>query len=485
MKKTMLYTFLSLLISGAVITGCSSDDNQIPDFLAVGFQNKSIDLSGEEEEQEIKIVFSEAAIQSGTITIDYDAQNVQYGDEEDFTTTPSGAEGTIEVPFKEGDKSVSFSLHKIKDALPGEDKSVTFSITGISIESATAQGNTEVKVAFTESASLGSSIKPEVGGPNEPNQVYVSLKSERQTVVRRDSWDLGFYSGDQFRVILNGSLKMFAGAIEATDIDAVNEDDFDTLKPKMALLSSGSDQFVDDPSGDINKTAIGEISDQDAENPVYLINMGDKVGTEKPETGSVAVDQSDPDEPEKGKRGWKKIRILRDGEDYVLQYADLDDTNHEEIVIQKAPGYNFTFFSFEEENTVEVEPEQTNWDLNFTTYTNILDLPGDWGGGQSAYGFSDYIAINNLAGVQVYEVLAEDIAYTDFSESDIDESKLSSDRTVIGDKWRDVFEHAARDDRFYVLKDAEGNFYKIQFTALVNKDGERGYPAFDYALITE
>src|SRR5699024_8999730 len=107
----------------------------------------------------------------------------------------------------------------------------------------------------------GSSIKPEVGGPNEPNQVYVSLKSERQTVVRRDSWDLGFYSGDQFRVILNGSLKMFAGAIEATDIDAVNEDDFDTLKPKMALLSSGSDQFVDDPSGDINKTAIGEISD--------------------------------------------------------------------------------------------------------------------------------------------------------------------------------------------------------------------------------
>src|SRR5699024_2599692 len=181
---------------------------------------------------------------------------------------------------------------------------------------------------------------------------------------------------------------------------------------------------------------------------------------------------------------WKKIRVLRDGEDYILQYADLNDTGHSEVTISKDQAYNFSFFSFEEEKTVAVEPAKNDWDLNFTTYTGTLDLTGDWGGGKSAYGYSDYIAINNLAGVKVYEVLAEeDISYADFSDADIDESKFSSDRTHIGDKWRDVFELSARDDRFFVLKDAESNFYKIQFTALVNKDGERGHPAFDYELI--
>ncbi len=486
MKNQFIYAFVSLFALGAVISSCSSnDDHSGLGSLAVGFQSKSVDLSGADQQKEIEIAFSESTLQAGTLELSYTTENVLYGEEEDFTTDPSGEEGTLKVPYQEGSQSTSFTLNKLKDALPGEEKSVTFTIIGVEGGDITPQGNTSVKVSFSESASLGSSIKPEVGGPNEPNQVYVSLKSENQTVVKRDAWDLGFYAGEEFRVTLNSSLKMFAGAIEATDIDAVKEEDFADLMPKMALLTSGSDQFVDDPAGDLSKTAIAAVSDQEAENKVYLINLGNKIGTEKPEVGSVAVDQSDPDEPEKGKRGWKKVRILKEGNDYILQYADLNDTNHKEVTIAKDQAYNFTFFSFEEENTVEVEPTKNDWDLNFTTYTNTLDLPGDYGGGKTAYGYSDYIAINNLAGVQVYEVSTDDFNYANFSRADVKESELSSDRTHIGDGWRNVFEQSASDDRFYVLKDAEGNFYKIEFTALVNEDGERGHPAFDYELLTE
>src|SRR5699024_1617378 len=148
------------------------------------------------------------------------------------TTTPSGEEGTIEIPFKKNASGASFTIHKLKDALPGEDKSVSFSIIGASLDNFNPQGNTEVKVAFTEQASLGSSIKPEVGGPNEPNQAYISLKSESQTVIKRDAWDLGFYGGSQSRVTINSSLKMFAGAVESTDIDALSEEDFTELMPQ-------------------------------------------------------------------------------------------------------------------------------------------------------------------------------------------------------------------------------------------------------------
>lgn len=483
MKKSIFYIFMSLFAMGVFLTSCSSDNNHDSNTSAIAFESKSIDLSGKDDEKEINIVFSEPTFMEGTVELSYKAENLLYG--EDFTTTPSGEEGTIEIPFKENVTSTSFTMRKLKDALPGEDKSVSFSIIGTSLENLSPQGNTEVKIAFTEQASLGSSIKPEVGGPNEPNQAYISLKSENQTAIKRDTWDLGFYNGDQLRVTLNSSLKMFAGAIESTDIDAVSDADFDELKPKMALLSSGSDQFVDDPSGDISKTAIAEISKNDADNKVYLINRGNKIGTETPEIGSVAVDQSNPDEPEKGKRGWLKVRILVEGNDYILQYAELNDKTHKEVHISKNEAYNFTFFSFETDDIVDVEPAKNDWDLNFTTYTGTLDLPGDYGGGKSAYGYSDYVTINNLAGVKVYEVMTEDIAYKDFSTHDIDESRLSSDRTVIGDKWRDVFTQSARDDNYFILKDVEGNFYKIQFTALVNEDGERGYPAFDYELITE
>ncbi|WP_149914215.1 HmuY family protein [Sphingobacterium cavernae] len=40
--------------------------------------------------------------------------------------------------------------------------------------------------------------------------MYVDLSSDIQTPITRDSWDLGFYSGSDFRVILNNSVSAAA-----------------------------------------------------------------------------------------------------------------------------------------------------------------------------------------------------------------------------------------------------------------------------------
>ena len=94
--------------------------------------------------------------------------------------------------------------------------------------------------------------------------------------------------------------------------------------------------------------------------------------------------------------------------------------------------------------------------------------------------------VNNAkAGVKAYRVnVANGITYDNFSESNIDESKFDSDQRIIGDSWRQVTApQSLFTDRFYVIKDAENNYYKIKMLAFLNASGVRGYPKFEYKLI--
>ena len=325
----------------------------------------------------------------------------------------------------------------------------------------------------------GASIAPNVGGPNEPNQVYVDLSSNTSTVVQRDTWDLGFSSGENFRVALNGSIYMATAKLSVTDIDAINStsQEIQDLQPQVAIgtFDPANSEFVDAPDGNILETAIDEISSTDANNPVYLVNLGFKVGTEVPSTGSVAVSGDT--------RGWKKVRILRNGSNYVLQYADLDDTTHKEVTISKSGDYNFTFFSFDTETEVNVEPKKENWDLNFTVFTNEIE-------GYGSYGYSDFVVNNTKANSQVYMIDTEvetELSYDNFTLANVDASKFINDQRGVGSSWRNGGGPGAlpslKANVFYVMSDTDGNLYKIKFLALTNADGERGNPEFVYSLL--
>lgn len=325
----------------------------------------------------------------------------------------------------------------------------------------------------------GATIAPEVGGPNQPNQVYVDLSTKTTTAVRRDSWELGFYSGSDFRVVINGSIYMAAAQLTATDIDAVNSTSAEVLelKPQVAVgtFEALSGTFIDAPEGNISGTAIAQISSSDSENHVYLVNLGDEVGTKTPATGSTEVSGNS--------RGWKKIRILRNGEGYTLQYADLDATTHTEVKISKKEGYQFSFFSFTTKSIVDVEPAATEWDLNFTVFTNIIP-------GYGAYGYSDFVVNNSKSNVAAYMVSTENdnsLNYDTYAFSDVEASKFTNDQRSIGATWRngggpDTLP-TLKEDVFYVLKDADGNLYKLKFLAMTNEAGERGYPKFIYSLL--
>ena len=317
-------------------------------------------------------------------------------------------------------------------------------------------------------------VAPEIGGANEPNQVYFDFSSNTQTTKQRDSWDLRFYSGDEFRVSLNTSVFMATKQLDYTNLNEVNSALVQNLFSTVAIGTFNADNvaFVDDFDGDIQKTAIAEVSDNVMENKVYLLNLGYAVGTDIPAPGSVAVAGNH--------RGWKKIRILKQDGKYLLQYADLDDTSFQEVVIEKDNNYNFSFFSFNTNSIIDVAPEKQKWDVCFTVFTNEIS-------GYGTYGYSDFIVTNNLQNVKSYIVSIDDLSFEDFAKNDIDEEQFDATQRSIGSSWRfgggpGVSPHI-KNNIFYILKDTEGFYYKLKFSTLTNTDGERGFPQFEYSII--
>src|SRR5690554_2064512 len=467
MKKFLLFFSLILM----AFYSCSDDDGiNSGASNAVSFAVPSMNLT--ENSVNVIITFAQQAASSGVITLGVVETEAKYGT--DYVTAPAGSSSTLEIPFDSGVSKVDFTFNKLISASEGQVKNVKFTINKISTNYEIT-GNNSTVVNFNETALSGNSLAPEVGGPSQENQVYIDLSSGAMTTVPRISWDLGFYSGSDFRVILNNSVKMSAKSMEDTDLSVALTED------SSMLIGQGSgivDQ-IDDPTGLLTGTAIAEVSANDAENFVYLINLGSNPSTTPPALGSVASDSG-------SHRGWKKIRILRDGNGYKLQYADLSATTFNEVTIDKAPAYNFSFFSFTTNQTVSVEPQKDKWDINFTTFTNLF-------GGNTPYFFADFVVNNSRGGALVYGVSTEDFAYENFTLSNVDHSQFTDDQRGIGDSWRStsapgpdgfpVSQFVLNTDIFFVLKDPAGNIYKIKMTGGALPNLERGHPTFVYELL--
>lgn len=310
------------------------------------------------------------------------------------------------------------------------------------------------------------------GAGSAQNIVFVDLSAERQDSAKRASWDLGFYSGNQFRVILNSS----KGAVTAkstgqSDINAVNASNVDVSELAFGLNFAtlevlGSFDLADDTTGNLANTAIAEIGTGD--NPVYLVNT----------VPGTAVDANNV---------WK-VKISRSGNGYSVQYAKLDATSVQTIDIQKDSEYNFQFLSFAS-GVVSVEPKKDEWDFSWG-YTLYFSL---YQGEPIPYGFSDYIKLNTLDGVQAAQVLAADVAYADFDETNLSGISFSASQNFIGDSWRATTGAAlgVKTDRYYLIKDGNGNVYKLRFNSMGAASGQnappdggkRGYPELEYKLV--
>lgn len=350
-------------------------------------------------------------------------------------------------------------------------------LIGASFISQSCINDNEDPVLVTKSD--GARVDPDVGGPTQPNQVWFDLGTETEILTKRSKWDLGFYTGNEFKVILNSSIMMAAGKIAgATNIDLVTEASVATLKTQVqvANFNPSNINYIDDVNGNIPSgyTAIEEIKANDSDNAVYLVNMGKEVFTGSVPIGSVATGGDD--------RGWMKVQVVRSGTGYKVKYAELNSTTHKELSLTKNSTYNYNFVSLKNNSEVSIQPEKKRWDICFTVFTNTIT-------GAGSYIYADFVTLNNVGGAAAYEVIVPSTssgveAYTNFKTSDIDQSKfITNDQRVIGSNWRNPVGANGLEvygDRFYVVKDAEGYFFKLRFTRITNTAGERGRPQFEY-----
>ncbi|RYY52989.1 MAG: hypothetical protein EOO05_21490, partial [Chitinophagaceae bacterium] len=152
------------------------------------------------------------------------------------------------------------------------------------------------------------------------------------------------------------------------------------------------------------------------------------------------------------------------------------------VDIAKDASYFFKYVSFET-GAVDVEPTKAKWDLAWTYFSNTTNF-----GSEVPYLFQDVMLQNRNVEVAVYNTVAgtTPLTYDTFTEANIAAVTFSTSQITIGSGWRSgggpSSAPAVNTTRFYILKDGDGNYYKVQFTGLT-VNGERGFPAFKYALL--
>lgn len=452
--------FNRLLILCAVtlsVAACKDDDAQLPDNLA-SFTTTAQGI--ESSEATVQLTLSRATDAATTISIELNSNVLTYGSE--YTTEPAATNGIMTVSLAAGQSTANFKVKKKEGLFLNGDEYVTFKIKSAT-SSVLVGTDSQLKLSFAAITSTGSThtLQGKTSESNYANGVYVDLSANQSTAAARKSWNLGFYNGGQYRVILNHAYQSTAAATNKTDIAAVTIADTSAVTDlNFSPGAEGSLALVDYWDGDLSKTAFAEVSANDAENKVYLVSF----------------------EGSKNKNQWFKVKVTRNGAGYKVYFARIGSTTIQSIDVPSQPDYNFTFVSLETASVVNVEPRKASWDIQWSYSTsNAGTMP------PTPYWFQDFILLNYAAGAQAAEILESTVTYNTYSESNIATTTFSGARDVIGSKWRTTSGTSVgiKRDRFYVVKDPAGNIYKLKFVSmgLASDGGERGKPVIEYSLV--
>lgn len=303
-------------------------------------------------------------------------------------------------------------------------------------------------------------------GDSARNSVFVDFSKNVTTTVARSSWDLGFYSGTEYwRAIINHSNGATITATNQTNLLNVTAADSTAAVSANMILTdlTGTASTVDAITGTFGSYIAGSridtvFSNVDL-NKVYILNRGQSLNFIN--------------------RAWLKFKISRSGNRYTVTYGLLNATAFNILEVTKDASYNFKYGSFSS-TTATVEPAKTLWDIEWGKST-YKDANG------TVVTTPDFVLINfanRVTAAKVPTGTAGSYSYATFGKTELDQLNptFSAERDAIGTSW--FIKSASRSglsintNVFYLVKDAEGNIYKLNFAG-----GSRGNPIIQYVLV--
>ena len=258
------------------------------------------------------------------------------------------------------------------------------------------------------------------------NQVYFDLFDNE--VVSSSSiyaYDLSFESATGgWTIRLNSAQFMLAGNSQDTVFSAdLNMDDLDML--------------FDTSDGNPDSTAIGdwyEISEDSAwsNRHVYLLDLGS--------------------DREGNSLGQKKVQFDILGDDFLMRYANLDNSEDTIIMIYRDLAIDQVYFSFGQ-GMVDIAPPPGQWSLLFSKYTTMLVT--DEGENYP------YLVVGVLLNPnEVTAALDTSHDFLDMDREDIMDLEFTTQADVIGYDWKyynfDAGVYTIEPDMNYIIRDRDG-----------------------------
>lgn len=325
-------------------------------------------------------------------------------------------------------------------------------------------------------ASPGSTMKVNGLVGSEPgtaagNMVFIDLSKDQQMPLERASWDLAFYCGNQNRVMINNTTAAMAVVLDKINLDEVTAADVSGQTFEVDITDPNPATFLklDDLGGDLSKTVIPEITATASK--VVVIGRGTGGGT--PRRDLVKA----------------QFKLTANGE-YEVKWSKIGEQNYQTATIAKDEAYHFKYVSFDNGLLTTAEPNKFSWDIVWgTSIYQTLN-----GGAMAAYIFSDMVAVNYLSGVSTVEKIYNDDAaateaFNTYTLAEARAETFDNYRWAIGANWRRTAAPGVTDagvdkKRFYIVKDPQGNYYKLKFLRFSAEDlGTRGNPEFRYELL--
>jgi hypothetical protein len=286
---------------------------------------------------------------------------------------------------------------------------------------------------------------------------------EEVDTAAKNNWDLAFESdGEGSRVLLGWSTYSTAAPSGKFDFSQITQDlILDLIEDTSVVWNFDDPSFVTivDSLALTNHWEDGEI---------YIQNRG------------VSKDN------------YYAIQFISETEDsYTFKYASAQSLDQvHEATVQRAPGFNYVYYSFATRSTVQIEPLSSTWDLMCSPYRGWWETgePGIY----APFNLSG-ILINNESGVRVAHVFDPDISFQEIDSTFIHAYEYSDLKGAIGSNWKMLGAVGSTDlytmdpDKKYLMQkydtdDLEIRYFKLQIVDY-KLDGVDHHPTIEFKFL--